>query len=89
MDENACRVRPCKRAKNRKGVKMGNKMFERYLKMSAELEKKIQESLVEGKLPCPTAFKIAKEMNVTVKEIGETCNKLRIKVRSCQLGCFP
>jgi hypothetical protein len=57
--------------------------------MSIELEKKIRESLVEGKLPCPTAFQIAKDLKVTTKEIGETCNKLHIKVRSCQLGCFP
>jgi hypothetical protein len=57
--------------------------------MSAELEKKIQESLVEGKLPCPTAFKIAKDLKVTTTAIGETCNKWHIKVRSCQLGCFP
>lgn len=57
--------------------------------MSAELEKKIQESLVNGKLPCAVAFQIAREMAVTPKEIGETCNKLGVKVRSCQLGCFP
>ncbi len=57
--------------------------------MSAELEKKIQSSLVNGKLPCAVAFQIAKEMKVTPKEIGETCNKLQIKVKSCQLGCFP
>ncbi len=57
--------------------------------MSAELEKKIRESLVDGKLPCPAAFKIAKDMQVTTGEIGETCNRLRIKVSACQLGCFP
>lgn len=57
--------------------------------MSAELEKKIMESLVDGKLPCPAAFKIAREMKVTTGEIGETCNRLRLKVSACQLGCFP
>ena len=57
--------------------------------MSAELENKIKDALVNGKLPCATAFQIAKEYKVTPKEIGETCNKLGIKVRSCQLGCFP
>lgn len=57
--------------------------------MNSELEKKIRESLVNGKLPCPVAFKIAKEMKVTPKEIGEVCNQLKIKVNSCQLGCFP
>ncbi len=57
--------------------------------MSAELEKKIQASLVNGKLPCATAFQIAKELKVSTKEVGDTCNKLSIKIRSCQLGCFP
>jgi hypothetical protein len=57
--------------------------------MNSELDKKIQASLVDGKLPCGAAFQIAKELNVQVKEIGEACNRLKIKVRSCQLGCFP
>jgi hypothetical protein len=57
--------------------------------MSVALEKKIRESLVEGKLPCASAFQIAKDLKVTTKEIGDTCNKLGIKIRSCQLGCFP
>jgi hypothetical protein len=57
--------------------------------MTAELDKKIQASLVKGKLPCAVAFQIAKELKVTPKEIGDACNRLGIKVRSCQLGCFP
>jgi len=57
--------------------------------MNIELDKRIQESLVEGKLPCPSAFKIAKEFQVTPREVGEACNRMQIKVRSCQLGCFP
>ncbi|HSW57946.1 MAG TPA: hypothetical protein VLH15_06060 [Dehalococcoidales bacterium] len=57
--------------------------------MSAELEKKIRASVVDGKLPCPTAFKIAAELKVSTHEVGETCNRMKIKVSSCQLGCFP
>jgi len=57
--------------------------------LSNELDKKIQDSLVEGKLPCAVAFKIAQELKVAPKEVGEACNRLKIKVRSCQLGCFP
>jgi hypothetical protein len=68
--------------------RMKNKSL-KVVKMSAELEKIILDSLEEGKLPCPKAFQIAKKHKVTVKEIGEICNKLQIRVRSCQLGCFP
>ncbi len=57
--------------------------------MANELDEKIKAALVEGKLPCPVAFKIAKEMKVGPKEVGEACNRLKIKIRSCQLGCFP
>jgi hypothetical protein len=57
--------------------------------MNTEIETKIKDSLVNGKLPCATAFQIAKEMKVSIKEIGETCNRQGIKIRSCQLGCFP
>lgn len=57
--------------------------------MNTELEKRILASLVDGKLPCAAAFQIAREFNVPIREIGETCNRLKIKVRSCQLGCFP
>jgi hypothetical protein len=57
--------------------------------MNAELDTKIQESLVNGKLPCPAAFRIASEFKITTKEIGDACNRLKIKVCSCQLGCFP
>jgi hypothetical protein len=56
--------------------------------MSAELEEKIESSLVDGKLPCPIAFKIAKELKVSPREVGQIADKLGIKICSCQLGCF-
>ncbi len=55
----------------------------------AKLEQKIKDSLVEGKLPCATAFQIAREFKISPREVGETCNQMGIKIRSCQLGCFP
>jgi len=54
-----------------------------------ELEKKIKSSLVEGKLPCAIAFKVAKELKVSPSEVGEAANRLSVKISSCQLGCFP
>ncbi len=57
--------------------------------MENELEKKIKSSLVEGKLPCAIAFKIAKELKVSPSEVGEAANRLSVKINSCQLGCFP
>lgn len=57
--------------------------------MSKEMEEKIKASLVNGKLPCAIAFKIAKDFKVSTHDVGETCNKIQIKISSCQLGCFP
>ena len=57
--------------------------------MTKELDEKIRASLVNGKLPCAVAFKIANQLNVGTKEVGEACNKLNLKISSCQLGCFP
>lgn len=61
----------------------------RRLIMTKELDEKIKASLVNGKLSCASAFKIAKQLNVSIKEVGEACNKLYLKISSCQLGCFP
>ena len=56
---------------------------------SSELEEKIKSSLVTGKLPCVVAFKIAEELKVGPREVGDTANKLSIRICNCQLGCFP
>ncbi len=53
------------------------------------LEDEIKASLVEGKLPCAVAFKVAKKLKVAPKEVGSAANELKIKISSCQLGCFP
>ncbi|MFC2035328.1 hypothetical protein ACFLUJ_04290 [Chloroflexota bacterium] len=57
--------------------------------MTKELDGKIEASLINGKLPCPSTFKIAEQLNVSTKEVGEACDKLGVKISSCQLGCFP
>ena len=57
--------------------------------MTKELDEIIKASLVNGNLPCAGAFKIAKQLKVSTKEVGEACNKLNVKISSCQLGCFP
>jgi hypothetical protein len=53
------------------------------------LEDEIKASLVNGKLPCAVAFRIAKKLKVAPKDVGNAANELKIKIASCQLGCFP
>jgi hypothetical protein len=57
--------------------------------MGKALEEEVRASLVNGKLPCPVAFKIAKKLKISPKEVGDAANRLKIKIAGCQLGCFP
>ncbi len=56
--------------------------------MKEEIMAKIKEASQEGKIPCPLAFKIARENNISTKELGELLNQMKIKIIQCQLGCF-
>ncbi len=57
--------------------------------MDKTLEEEMRASLVDGRLPCAQAFRIAKKLKVAPKEVGDAANQLNIKISSCQLGCFP
>ncbi|MEK6777943.1 MAG: hypothetical protein AABY87_13865 [bacterium] len=52
------------------------------------LEAVIKNKLEDGRLPCAKAFEIAKEQKVSRQQVGEICNRARIKISRCQLGCF-
>lgn len=53
-----------------------------------ELRNRIRAAAPEGKIPCAAAFKLAEELNISRKELGNLLNELRIKIIQCQLGCF-
>jgi len=56
--------------------------------MTEKLEGTILAAARDGELACANALRIAKEANVSPKRIGELADKLKIKLRACQLGCF-
>ncbi|MDR2018618.1 MAG: hypothetical protein LBQ00_07090 [Syntrophobacterales bacterium] len=39
-------------------------------------------------LSCAKAHRLAQEHEISLKEIGDTCNRLGIKITECELGCF-
>lgn len=39
-------------------------------------------------LSCSQAFRLSSVHGISLKEIGEICNKNGIKITACQLGCF-
>ena len=54
----------------------------------AVIRKAFAESGVGSELPCPKAFEISEKYGIPKLEIARYCNKNRIKIRKCQLGCF-
>lgn len=60
--------------------------------MDRDTEDRILEAVKlaakDGKLSCTMARKLAGELNVPVSAVGEACNRLKIKIKACELGCF-
>jgi hypothetical protein len=53
------------------------------------LIEKINTHTKNNRISCKQALRIAEEEQVPPKVIGEMLNELKIKVVTCQLGCFP
>ncbi|HHX87646.1 MAG TPA: hypothetical protein GX693_05645 [Firmicutes bacterium] len=53
-----------------------------------KLEEKIWQEVCKNKLTCKSAHKIAADSGCSLAEIGLLCNRLKIKIVGCQLGCF-
>ncbi len=53
-------------------------------KISAALLEKAQDN----KISCAAARKLAAELQVPIRQVGETANELKIKIKACELGCF-
>lgn len=56
--------------------------------MKQEIVGGIRASLTEGKLPCPSAFKVARRLEVSPQQVGEVSDELGIRISRCQLGLF-
>ncbi len=55
---------------------------------SEKIVEAIQMASVNNRLSCEKAHELAKELNISLQEIGALCNELKIKIAACQLGCF-
>ncbi|KAF0154972.1 MAG: hypothetical protein FD159_2376 [Syntrophaceae bacterium] len=56
--------------------------------VSPELETGICAALTDGRLPCAAAWKIADQFKIKRLDLCAACEKLKIKVKPCQLGAF-
>ena len=57
-------------------------------KVEPELQKEIENSLVDGRLPCKAAWDIAEKLKMKRLDLANACEKLRVKINSCQIGSF-
>jgi len=48
----------------------------------------IRAGMVNDRLSCEKAHEMSRELNVPLREIGALCNEMKVKISSCQLGCF-
>ncbi len=53
-----------------------------------EIAAKLKEAAKDGKISCALAQKIAIENKISMKQVGNLLNKMKIKIAQCQLGCF-
>ncbi len=56
--------------------------------MNQAIATQIQQSLTEGRLSCPLAFKVARRLDVSPQQVGEAANELDVRISRCQLGLF-
>ena len=53
-----------------------------------QLEKTLLEKSKENRITCKDALEIAETLSVSPAQVGEECDRLKIKISGCQLGCF-
>ncbi|MBW1698759.1 MAG: hypothetical protein JRH18_04775 [Deltaproteobacteria bacterium] len=70
------------------GYGPGKKIVKPKEDVQQELVTAISEALVDGRLPCKTAWEIASRFNVPKMTVSGVCEKMKIKVKPCQLGAF-
>lgn len=56
--------------------------------LNPQVESEVKSSLVNGKLPCKTAWEIADKFKLERPVITSLCESLNIKIGNCQLGAF-
>jgi len=54
----------------------------------SQLIELIREKQSDGRISCQAALEIAEQSGMPRIKIGKLLNEMKIKIRSCQLGCF-
>ncbi len=69
-------------------VQEGKNKVEKAGGVSREVLEAVKKAAVDGRITCPRARKLAEELGVPPRVVGDACNALNIKIKACELGCF-
>lgn len=64
------------------------RIVEPAAEVSPELDGKIRQDVVDGRLPCAASWKIAVDLGLPKMAVSSACERLGIKISTCQLGAF-
>lgn len=56
--------------------------------IAAEVLEAVQRVAKDGRISCTAARKLAEELKVPVRVVGEAADTLKVRIKACELGCF-
>jgi hypothetical protein len=70
------------------GYKPQKKIVDSRMPQEPALGDAIRDGLVDDRLPCKTAWRIAAQFGVPKMTVSSACEALGVKIKPCQLGAF-
>jgi len=70
------------------GYGKGERFIKSMENVPSSLEKAVREGIKGGKIACRDAWQAAEKLGTGKMEVASACDKLGIKISSCQLGAF-
>ncbi|MBN2653597.1 MAG: hypothetical protein JXR79_00580 [Nitrospirae bacterium] len=55
---------------------------------NSRLKEMLAETASDGRITCTAARHIAESLGLPYSEIAKAANELKLKISSCELGCF-
>ncbi len=58
------------------------------MKDKDKLVERLKEIAPQGRISCEAARKLAEELDISPREVGQACDEVNIRICACELGCF-
>ncbi len=55
---------------------------------SEQIDERVKKLAVNNKVTCVKLLDLANELQIAPSEVGKSADRLKLKIISCQLGCF-